>query len=225
MEIFSESYKQGKDLHHAHIIEGEKDYVLSQIVNFLEKDLAYNTKNNPDFRIEHFKTFGIEEARSLSEVQLGRSFNKGRKIFIVSFDAITTEAQNAMLKVIEEPTLDTHFFIITNSASTLLPTLLSRVFFLKVKPMKERKKINFLSLNIKDRLERIEEIAEEKDKTEARKLLHSIEDELSVHFKNGSLEAREALLYLYEALSYLNDRSSSIKMILEHVAHVMPMIK
>jgi DNA polymerase III gamma/tau subunit len=82
-------------------------------------------------RVESYETFGVDEGRELKEAQLSKSFGGGKKIFVISFETITVEAQNSLLKVFEEPTPDTHFFLISRTGSRLLPTLRSRIVFLQ----------------------------------------------------------------------------------------------
>ena len=61
-----------------------------------------------------------------------------RVIIINNADKMTTEAQNALLKNLEEPPLDTIFILTTNSTSSLLETIISRMHIVKViKPDKD----------------------------------------------------------------------------------------
>ena len=48
---------------------------------------------------------------------------------------MTQQAQNAFLKLLEEPSQNIHFILISHSTSKLLPTILSRVEKLEIKPV------------------------------------------------------------------------------------------
>jgi replication-associated recombination protein RarA len=56
----------------------------------------------------------------------------GRLVYIRDADGLTTEAQNALLKLLEEPPADTVFILAAASQQQLLPTILSRVQTLTV---------------------------------------------------------------------------------------------
>lgn len=60
----------------------------------------------------------------------------GRQIILIDYaERMTQQAQNAFLKLLEEPNENVHFILISNSVSKLLPTILSRVEVLNVKPI------------------------------------------------------------------------------------------
>jgi DNA polymerase III subunit delta' len=58
------------------------------------------------------------------------------RIIIIDYaERMTTQAQNAFLKLLEEPNANTYFILVSNSTSKLLPTVLSRVETLNIKPI------------------------------------------------------------------------------------------
>ncbi|MFT5352588.1 MAG: DNA polymerase-3 subunit delta', partial [Candidatus Paceibacteria bacterium] len=118
-------------LHHAYVLEGEREHIYEKICQFCEEDLKLAIKANPDFWYQESDKFLIQNARDLREMQLRKTLGDSRKIFIIAFNFITREAQNSLLKVLEEPTEGTHIFIITPSSSVFLDTVLSRVTVLK----------------------------------------------------------------------------------------------
>ena len=95
-------------LHHAYLLEGIAESILKELHEFLEEGLSFHIKGNPDFWHGAFDTFGIDDGRALKEMQSRRPVGE-RKIFIVQANFFTREAQNALLKVFEEPTPNTHF--------------------------------------------------------------------------------------------------------------------
>ena len=88
----------------------------------------------------------------------------------------------------------------------------------------------FLASSPAERLALISEIIEAKDKQEALSLVNGIESELytqSDFQKNiGGVEniPTEAFEALQSVRSYLNDRSSSVKILLEHLSVTLPKI-
>ncbi len=72
------------------------------------------------------KQIGIERIRDLYEQTRAKS--RTPQVFIIdNADAMTIAAQNSFLKLLEEPTPNTHFILTSHTPSNLLPTLRSRV--------------------------------------------------------------------------------------------------
>jgi len=227
MQLLIDSYKKDENLHHAYAFEGDADLILDELIDFFKKELKISVQGNPDYWYGEHEVFGIDEARLLAETQMRKSFSGGRKIFVIRMQGITAEAQNALLKVFEEPTPQTHFFLILNSFDQLIPTLKSRIFFVGRKEREDtetliKKGKNFLHSSISERISEISKIGEEKNKVEAEKLLNSIELALAEEIKKEKTdELISSLEEVYKVKEYLSDRSSSVKMLLEHIAHTV----
>ena len=71
----------------------------------------------------------IENIRAIKDFVRLRTNNKNSKRFIVihSADTMNEEAQNALLKVLEEPPENCHIILTVESTDLLLPTIISRV--------------------------------------------------------------------------------------------------
>lgn len=207
------------NLHHAYICVGDKEQVKEYILSFIENDLDMNIKGNPDIRVEQYKNFGIDDAHRINSAQLKKSIDGGKMIFVLVLDGATMEAQNSLLKMFEEPTSDTHFFIITTTSDIFLPTLLSRVELIEYKSTTDKETVvlvdNFLNASKVKRIELLKEIIEEKDKAGALKLLNALEK--SVYQKKGLSEVET-----YEVINlcrrYINDRGASVKILMEYLA-------
>jgi len=70
-----------------------------------------------------------------------------KKYIILCGSTFRKEAQNSLLKVLEEPPRNIIYMIVTTSKSTLLPTILSRM---PHKFLKEKRQIEELDLNLKN---------------------------------------------------------------------------
>jgi len=82
-------------------------------------------------------SIGIDQIRDLGQMLSLQPYVKtGRRVVIIDeAQAMTTEAQNALLKFIEEPPPSTLLILIAPSVQSLLPTVISRlgaVYFLPV---------------------------------------------------------------------------------------------
>lgn len=235
VKILFESYKNSGTLHHAYLILGAREAAISGIIDFLEKGMKISASQNPNFWKGEFDTLKIDEAREISEMQTNRAFGAdAKKIFIISANAIAREAQNALLKVFEEPTPDTHFFLVMPSAESLLPTLRSRLFIIshesQIGIAPEAKK--FLQSGKTARLAVAKEFAddisdEKKTKTDAAVFLNEVEQEMRKNIGTRALTKEEAAAFseLIKFRDYLNDRAPSVKMLLEHLALVLPELK
>ena len=233
MKDFLSRYISGDSLHHAYCIECQPDKGASELLEFLERELSFNVRGNPDFWHGQFETFGIEEGRVLKAKELGRSFSGGKKVFVISAWSITREAENSLLKMFEEPTKDSHFFLLIPSADKLSLTLLSRLFVIKpnLKETKPNEGDSFLSMDLPNRLEYAGGLAKaiadgKKRKNEALVFLESLirvfKDSCENPLNPNEASACERLL---RSCEYLQDSSSSVKIILEDIALTLPFRK
>lgn len=214
------------NLHHAYILEGEHDLIYPKLCDFCEQELTFSVKANPDFIYEITDKFLISNARRLREIQMNKTKIGGRKIFVVAFNFITREAQNALLKVLEEPTGGTHFFIITPSSHVFLDTVLSRVIVISdfKEESGETDAGKFMKSNIKDRLSMITKLVtaiknEKASKADAILLVRDIKKKIHKEsLQNKNLKRLQKLGEIQKVEDYLHDSSASVKILLEYVA-------
>ena len=96
-------------LHHAYAIEGDKKTIISELYSFLENNMGIQTKANPDFYFNEFKNFGIDNGRELQNQASRKAMQGNMRIFVITISSITSEAQNSLLKLFEEPAEGVHF--------------------------------------------------------------------------------------------------------------------
>jgi len=78
-------------------------------------------------RAEDRKTISVDQVRELAERLSMTSMRRGRRIAIVTpAHAMTINAQNALLKTLEEPAAGTLLVLVSSRPSAILPTLRSR---------------------------------------------------------------------------------------------------
>lgn len=98
----------------------------------ISKTLASNLKgyrtNHPDLlRFRAGEKLGIAEAKKIKGFFSLKPYSaKGRVVVIEDASALTTEAQNALLKTLEEPPEEAILILGANSNANFLPTILSR---------------------------------------------------------------------------------------------------
>lgn len=222
MKVLIDTFNTTGTIHHAYVIEGQKESIIPQLQQFSEATLGLSTIGNPDFVLLDSETFTIDDSRDLYDRQLRKAL-RGKKVFIISFRFIAVEAQNALLKVLEEPTTGTHFFFVVPRSDMFLPTIRSRVLLIQSEQNNEKlshkEAKDFLKASPAERLAQIKEIIEDKEtaKGKAIDLLRAVEQILAEDPKKNKSALEQVLI----AEKYLQDRSSSIKLLLEHVALVV----
>ena len=218
-------------MHHAFVIESEAEEGIGAALAWVEKELGVKTENNPDISVLRHGLFSVADARRVSELAAGVAFAGESKAIIIAASRAYHEAQNALLKVFEEPPAGTYLFLIMPSLGGLLPTLRSRVHVLdrnvrhQVSYIPESAR-EFLKATKEKRSAMIKKIAGHKGgdaavaREEAIALLNGIE---AMYRNQIPITQCVALLSDIATLRpYLYDRSAPVKMILEHIAVVMP---
>ena len=114
-------------------------------------------KNHPDIiNITHEKpnSIGIDEIRDQLINDVGiKPYESPYKIYIVNdADKLTLQAQNALLKTIEEPPAYAVVMLLADNPDALLPTITSRCVILSLKPVGDRLVKDYLMdrMNIPD---------------------------------------------------------------------------
>lgn len=214
-----------QSLHHAQLVEGTKD-VLPAVLSFL-KDTNFPTEGNPDLWVREFNRFGVEEARVLGVLVGNKPVQYSRRVFIVAAALITPEAQNALLKTLEEPGGNALIIIVVPQAHRLLPTLRSRMHVLQLAGiLKSTDAKDFLAADQAGRLACITALlkkdGDERDMHRLAAFLDSLERELAPRVqKKGVLEGLRAL---YSAKQVVSDQSVAMKPLLEYMALSLPTV-
>lgn len=111
------------------IIGSDEKGRLLEVERFIGKKLS-SLKNNPDFILlqkGEGNSIGIAEVRSLQESLSLKPFQETKKIALIKeAQDLTTEAQNALLKTLEEPNATTLTILTSPENFWLLPTIVSR---------------------------------------------------------------------------------------------------
>ena len=200
---------RGKDnLHHAYAIEGDKKAIIPELYSFLENDLKIVTKANPDFYFNEFESFGIDSGRELQDQASRKAMQGNMRIFVITISSITSEAQNALLKLFEEPAEGVHFFIIVQSSEIFLPTLRSRFNILhQGKALAENNALvdEFMKASKTDRMKLLEGIIEEykenKNKEKALDILYKLYDKYGIEY-SGDIFHKKIFYPKYENKKY-----------------------
>lgn len=158
-EHLTQAIKQGK-VSHAYIINGErfsgKEFIANVFAMALQCEHPEGVEpcqkchsckqalsgNQPDIiRVTHEKpnTIGVDDIRTQLNTDIAiKPYSSPRKIYIIQEgEKMTAQAQNALLKTLEEPPAYGVILILTTNVDALLPTILSRCVVLNMKPVRD----------------------------------------------------------------------------------------
>jgi len=209
-------------MHHANIILSNKD-CREFIFDILVKDLNFNVKANPDFLLVESQPFGIDNVRDLEKWAIGKPFIGETKVSLIVTKSITHEAQNALLKVLEEPPAGTYIFINLENIGGLLPTFISRIMFLDIPQISEKNEKpientghKFINSKIKDKLAVVRALAKKEDNSGLKELIKDLE--IVAYNENKPANQMKNIL---TAKIFASARGSSPKMLLEWLSGVL----
>jgi hypothetical protein len=172
----------------------------------------------------------IETARTI--ISWAKSSYDENRVGLISFHTIGVPAQNALLKILEEPNEKTRFILVTSNKENLIDTVLSRVLhhdltesvvknishntkeFASTKPTERMKLPIITSL-----LSQTDEEGR-KDREAVRTFILSLVDVYS-----RQSQSQQYILEILEVASYASDPSSSGKALLEYLSLLLPQVK
>ncbi|MGH4140852.1 DNA polymerase III subunit delta' [Clostridium sp.] len=157
----SKSIKLDK-LSHAHLLVGEDGIGKSKLARNIgfkilgkNKDMQY--VDLVEWCLERNKsTIGVNSIRTLIEEINKKPYEGDKKVVIIYHaDKMTVQAQNALLKTIEEPPNNVTIFLLCENLEIILDTIKSRCQIHKLKnlnvnEMKEFLKINYSGLSLEE---------------------------------------------------------------------------
>ena len=216
---------------HAYIINGEKNAGKEFIARVFAMALQCEkgevepcqechsckqalSNNHPDIiRVTHEKpnTISVDDIRSQVNNDVAiKPYSSAYKVYIINeADKMTAQAQNAILKTLEEPPAYAVIILLVANLNALLPTILSRCVVLNMKPVSDAlvKKYLMEQLQVPDYKAEVC-VAFARGNVGKAKALASSED-----FENVKAEALSLLKYIQDM--ELNEIIAAIKKISE----------
>lgn len=210
----------GGKVSHAYIINGEKssgkEFIAKVFAMALQCEKKENepcqechscrqalSKNQPDIiSVAHEKpnTISVDDIRSQVNNDVGiKPYAGPYKIYIINdAEKMTVQAQNAILKTLEEPPEYAVILLLTTNINLLLPTIISRCVVLNMKPVSDElvKKYLMEELKIPDYKAEVC-VAFARGNVGKAKALASSED-----FENVKSEALSLLKYIQDMEVY-----------------------
>ena len=109
--------------------------VYGNVGDFFIIDLDHNIDERGSAKTDA-KSISVHTVRAMIErMQMSSMSGKWRVILIDAVDELTVAAENAILKLLEEPPQQTLFLLVTHQLSNVLPTVRSRARVEKMRPL------------------------------------------------------------------------------------------
>lgn len=169
-----------------------------------------------------FSTVGIDEVRDITLKANLRPISAEFCLLVVEASNITYEAQQALLKILEEPPATTRFLFVVPTDVNLIPTLLSRFLDLSEKEIVSNEVLavfnDFYHESYADRLKDITSHVSSKDNA----WIYDIKTGLASYLDADQvmdIEKMKACSFILETLA---TRGASNKMLLEELALLLP---
>lgn len=149
-----------KNLPQSLLISGPANFGLLDVVEYICKLVLIKPEIiNPekDEKIDFEKgIISVEMIRDIYKKSAQKT--KKKQIIVINFaDKMTVQAQNAFLKLLEEPNSNMNFILVVSDISKIILTIISRVVQLNIKPITTKQSEELLSeLNVSDAKKRVQ---------------------------------------------------------------------
>ena len=207
-------------LSHAHLIAGEDGVGKGKLANILAKFILNGDLDREYVDIINYSSekssFGVDDVRDIIEEVYKKPFEKDKKVIIIyEGNKLTIQAQNALLKTIEEPPKGVYIIILCESLELILDTIKSRCEIYKLKPLTKSelyeyikiKKFNYDENEIKSAIAFSEGVPGRIDRYFNDDKLRELRNNIVILIKNLNKNDLEAILQKEESFSNLkNDK-------------------
>ena len=207
-------------LSHAHLIVGEDGVGKGKLANILAKFILNGDLDREYVDIINYSSekssFGVDDVRDIIEEVYKKPFEKDKKVIIIhEGNKLTIQAQNALLKTIEEPPKGVYIIILCESLELILDTIKSRCEIYKLKPLTKSelyeyikiKKFNYYENEIKSAIAFSEGVPGRIDRYFNDDKLRGLRNNIVILIKNLNKNDLEAILQQEESFSNLkNDK-------------------
>lgn len=127
-------------LSHAHLIAGEDGIGKSILAKILSVFILNGNLDREYVDIINYKpkkaSFGVDEVREVIDEVYKKPFEGDKKVIIIhDGNKLTVQAQNALLKTIEEPPSGVYIILLCESLELILDTIKSRCEIYKLTPL------------------------------------------------------------------------------------------
>ena len=139
------------NLSHAQLISGEDGIGKSILAEILGKLILNGDLNREYVDIINYKpskaSFGVDDVREIIDEVNKKPFEGDKKVIIIhQGNKLTIQAQNALLKTIEEPPTEVYIIILCESLELNLDTIKSRCEIYKLTPLTKDELYKYIAI-------------------------------------------------------------------------------
>jgi hypothetical protein len=230
--------------HHAYFVIEETEQGIMNARAFVASELGMEVTANADVMTMRYGLLAVDDARALRALADLSPTTGSQKVLIISASRLFHEAQNALLKLFEEPPEGTTLILVIPAEGMLLPTLRSRLLELPRQsgdgkgshglPPEAR---DFLAATKAEREKSIEKIltrtkSDKDDEKQAGRLsaiqlVGGLMQAAHMQWETEKSEAKKKELQLFlddlnAFVPILHERSAPLKLIFEHILITLP---
>ncbi len=220
----------------SYVIEAEQEAGILTSLEYAESEFKMDGQSNPDIIVLRYSVCSVENARKVV-TYASQSGLSGKKLIVLAAERLFPEAQNALLKVFEEPPEGTVLILVVPSAGMLLPTLRSRLSTLLDTSRADKGPAllasEFLSASPDERAKMVKKLLDksksDKDsekqqaRVEAQQLVAGISAVMHTAWRKKASPELELLLKELETFTpMLYQPSAPLKLIFEHLLLTVP---
>ena len=137
---------------HANLIVGNDGIGKSIIAKYLSNQIIKVRDNAESVDIVKYypssSSFGVDDVRNIINEVSKKPYEGDKKVLILyKCDKLTTQAQNALLKTIEEPPKGVYLILLSDSLETILDTIKSRCQIYKLTPLTKEEILIYINDN------------------------------------------------------------------------------
>ena len=139
------------NLSHAQLISGEDGIGKSILAEILGKLILNGDLNREYVDIINYKpskaSFGVDDVREIIDEVNKKPFEGDKKVIIIhQGNKLTIQAQNALLKTIEEPPTEVYIIILCESLELILDSIKSRCEIYKLTPLTKDELYKYIAI-------------------------------------------------------------------------------
>lgn len=147
--------KLNNSFSHANLIVGDDGIGKSVIAKYLSNNIIKLKDNVESVDIVRYypssSSFGVDDVRKIIDEVNKKPYEGDKKVLILyKCDKMTTQAQNALLKTIEDPPIGVYLILLSESLEAILDTIQSRCQVYKLTPLSKEDILEYIQINFPD---------------------------------------------------------------------------
>ena len=182
--------------------------------------IEFENNNNPDFTMinNDEKVIKIDQIREMNKKITEKPITSNKKVYIINnSDTMTKEAQNSLLKTLEEPPEYAVIILIASNENKLLNTIRSRTIKINFNKLKDKELLEYMAKNNIEALKNnmllfadgsIEKVLKIKENEETyiqiENLINNLKKKSLIYILNNSEVLYKAKEEIYDILEYIN---------------------